>query len=210
MVVAPWLSCSAAGGFLVPWSGIEAMSPALQGRFLTPGPQGKSPNCTFLRQGATSYLWISTDLVESFLYSCARYLFTEEEGQERILFFMWKTDSLKLKISFLSKSNFSFSHGGTKEDIWFKNREVILLKHKLKRFLKASFRNEELSQEKVSAKKLRRILQDLMEKSCSLLFMLSGGWETRVCLWIIYYLQLLTLIWSWYSSCLLCFAHRDE
>ena len=114
LVVAPWLSCSAAGGFLVPWSGIEAMSPALQGRFLTPGPLGKSPNCTFLRQGATSYLWISTDLVESFLYSCARYLFTEEEGHERILFFMWKTDRLKLKISFLSKSNFSFSHRGNK------------------------------------------------------------------------------------------------
>ena len=41
-VVALRLSCSAACGILVPWSGIEPTSPALQGRFLTTGPPGTS------------------------------------------------------------------------------------------------------------------------------------------------------------------------
>ena len=36
-------SCPAARGILVPWPGIELKSPALQGRFLTTGPSGKSP-----------------------------------------------------------------------------------------------------------------------------------------------------------------------
>ena len=36
------LSCSAACGILLPHPGIEPMSPALQGRFLTTGPQEKS------------------------------------------------------------------------------------------------------------------------------------------------------------------------
>ena len=69
-----------------------------------------------------SYLWILTDLVESFLYSCAQYLFTEEEGHGRIFFFMWKTESLKLKISFLVKAILVFLMEGTEEDISFKNR----------------------------------------------------------------------------------------
>ena len=42
LVVVPGLSCSAACGILVPRSGIEPMSPALQGRFLTTGPPVKS------------------------------------------------------------------------------------------------------------------------------------------------------------------------
>ena len=37
------LSCPAACGILVPWPGIEPTSPALQSRFLTTGPPGKSP-----------------------------------------------------------------------------------------------------------------------------------------------------------------------
>ena len=37
-----WLSCSEACGILVPWPGIKPASPALQGRFLTTGPPGKS------------------------------------------------------------------------------------------------------------------------------------------------------------------------
>ena len=38
-----WVSCSVAGIILVPWPRIEPMSPALQGRFLTTKPPGKSP-----------------------------------------------------------------------------------------------------------------------------------------------------------------------
>ena len=40
------LSCSEAGGILVPRPGIEPLSPALQGGFLTTGPPGKSPKFT--------------------------------------------------------------------------------------------------------------------------------------------------------------------
>ena len=36
------LGCSKACGILFPWPGIEPESPALQGRFLTTGPLGKS------------------------------------------------------------------------------------------------------------------------------------------------------------------------
>ena len=42
-VVVAWrLSCPAACGILVPWSGIESVSPALESRFFTTGPPGKS------------------------------------------------------------------------------------------------------------------------------------------------------------------------
>ena len=37
------LSCPAACGILVPQPGIEPTSPALEGRFFTTGPPGKSP-----------------------------------------------------------------------------------------------------------------------------------------------------------------------
>ena len=40
-------SCSAACGILVPPPGIEPASPALEGRFLTTGPPGKSPQNFF-------------------------------------------------------------------------------------------------------------------------------------------------------------------
>ena len=43
LVVAHRLSCPVACGILVPQPGIKPMSPALQGRFLTTGPPGKSP-----------------------------------------------------------------------------------------------------------------------------------------------------------------------
>ena len=36
------LSCPVACGILVPWPGIKPVSPALEGRFLTTGPRGKS------------------------------------------------------------------------------------------------------------------------------------------------------------------------
>ena len=42
VVVVYRLSCSKACGILFPWPGIERESPALQGRFLTTGPLGKS------------------------------------------------------------------------------------------------------------------------------------------------------------------------
>ena len=44
LVVACGLSCSVACEILVPQPGIEPMSPALQGRFLTREPPGKSLN----------------------------------------------------------------------------------------------------------------------------------------------------------------------
>ena len=65
------LSCSVACGILVPWPGIEPASPALQGRFFTTGPWGKSfsPLChnspqpgrhhlspAYLQQPPTSFL----------------------------------------------------------------------------------------------------------------------------------------------------------
>ena len=43
-VVACGLTCHAVCGILVPWPGIEPMSFALEGRFLTIGPPGKSPD----------------------------------------------------------------------------------------------------------------------------------------------------------------------
>ena len=42
VVAALGLSRPAAGGIFVPWLGIEPVSPALEGRFLTTGPPGKS------------------------------------------------------------------------------------------------------------------------------------------------------------------------
>ena len=47
VVIAHRLSCSVACGILVPWPGIEPMSFALQGRFLTTGSSGKSPDRYF-------------------------------------------------------------------------------------------------------------------------------------------------------------------
>ena len=47
LVVACGLSCPAARGILVPQPGIEPESPALEGRFFTTGPPGKSPDHTF-------------------------------------------------------------------------------------------------------------------------------------------------------------------
>ena len=44
VVAASMLSFFAACGILVPWPGIEPVSPALQGGFLTAGPLGKSHN----------------------------------------------------------------------------------------------------------------------------------------------------------------------
>ena len=48
VVVAHRLSCYTARGILVPGPGIEPVSPALQGGFLTTGPPGKSQHCTFV------------------------------------------------------------------------------------------------------------------------------------------------------------------
>ena len=43
LLVAQRLSCPAARGILIPQPRIEPMSPALEDRFLTTGPPGKSP-----------------------------------------------------------------------------------------------------------------------------------------------------------------------
>ena len=50
LVVAHGLSCSAARGSLVPWPGIKPESPVLQGRLLTTGPPGKSPQWNILNR----------------------------------------------------------------------------------------------------------------------------------------------------------------
>ena len=47
VVIALKLSCSVACGILVPLPGIEPMFPALEGRFLTPGPPGKPPGMCY-------------------------------------------------------------------------------------------------------------------------------------------------------------------
>ena len=59
-----WLSCPMTCGILVPWLGIEPLSPALEGRFLTTGPPGKSQEVTFGifnllddRGKKQSYMW---------------------------------------------------------------------------------------------------------------------------------------------------------
>ena len=48
VVVARGLGCPMACGMLVPQPGIKPMSPALESRFLTTGPPGKSPGMLFL------------------------------------------------------------------------------------------------------------------------------------------------------------------
>ena len=52
VIVAPGLSCPAAHGILVPRPGIEPLSPALEGRFLTTGPPGKPPG-----ESLSQYNW---------------------------------------------------------------------------------------------------------------------------------------------------------
>ena len=54
VVVARDLSFPMACGILVPWPGIELMSPALQGRFSATGPPGKVPQVHFL------HCWLCT------------------------------------------------------------------------------------------------------------------------------------------------------
>ena len=44
------LRCPAACGILVPWPALKPASPALEGRFSTTGPPGKSPLHSFLRR----------------------------------------------------------------------------------------------------------------------------------------------------------------
>ena len=48
LFVAYELNCSEACGLLVLQPGTEAVSPALEGRFLTAGPPGQSPDCLVL------------------------------------------------------------------------------------------------------------------------------------------------------------------
>ena len=47
LVIAPRLSGSTECGILVPWPGIEPMSPALEGRVWTTGAPGKSTDIQF-------------------------------------------------------------------------------------------------------------------------------------------------------------------
>ena len=50
------LSCPVACGILVPQLRLEPLSPALQGRFLTTGPPGKSPKAKILYKILTSQM----------------------------------------------------------------------------------------------------------------------------------------------------------
>ena len=64
------LSCSAACGILVPHPRIKLMSPALQGRFLTTGPPGKSLHMTFsisvcLIRDACMKLWNPSNVAKA-------------------------------------------------------------------------------------------------------------------------------------------------
>ena len=54
LIVVCKLSCLAANGVLLPWPGIEPVSPTLQGRFLTFGLPGKSLVVTLLIPVKTS------------------------------------------------------------------------------------------------------------------------------------------------------------
>ena len=44
-----WFSGQEAYGVLAPWPGIEPTLPALEGKVLTTGPPGASPNCLILK-----------------------------------------------------------------------------------------------------------------------------------------------------------------
>ena len=64
-----WLSCPAAGGFLVPWPGIKPTCSALEDKFLTTGPPGKSLNewlnvPPYPHPHGLSYAWILFHRVE--------------------------------------------------------------------------------------------------------------------------------------------------
>ena len=54
LLVAHRLSCPAAHGLLIPQPGIEPMCPALEDRFLTAGPPGKSPAKNFEEENCFS------------------------------------------------------------------------------------------------------------------------------------------------------------
>ena len=59
VVAALGLSCPAACGILVPWLGIEPASPALEGGFLTTGPQGSPHKIFWIKQRRKSrWSWI--------------------------------------------------------------------------------------------------------------------------------------------------------
>ena len=62
VVVVCWLSCPTAGGIVVPWLGIEPVSPALEGRLFITGPPGKSQSKllwlqSWLHHLFTMWLW---------------------------------------------------------------------------------------------------------------------------------------------------------
>ena len=76
-VAAHELTCSRAHGILVPWPGIKPMSPALEGRFLTTEPPGKSHKWPFsLRLGKGLANQLPTTLFwDSALFSTKRIIY---------------------------------------------------------------------------------------------------------------------------------------
>jgi len=65
LVVAWGFSCPKVCGILVPWPGIEPVSLALEGRFLTTGPPGKSPSEFILMGSVWLRHWEQTEAGQS-------------------------------------------------------------------------------------------------------------------------------------------------
>ena len=67
-------SCPKACGIFLPWPGIKLMSPALEGRFLTSGPPGKSPGPPFFK----SAWWVYDLSLLAYIYKLLSFLTTLE------------------------------------------------------------------------------------------------------------------------------------
>ena len=61
------LSCSMEYGILIPWSGTESASSALQGRFLAPGPLGKSLSFLKLKHSWFIMFWVYSKLIQLYI-----------------------------------------------------------------------------------------------------------------------------------------------
>ena len=75
LVVVRGLSCPMACGILVPWPGIEPMSPALQSRLLISGPPGKSPSQPVFKVWYTAASGNGHLLVKAILETCQVLIF---------------------------------------------------------------------------------------------------------------------------------------
>ena len=81
--------CSVTCGILVPWPGIKPKSLALQGRFLTTGPPGKSQDSLLL--GGKAFQNWPTDLMKSNKSSARFFLHRHWWSDFKIHMEMWRT-----------------------------------------------------------------------------------------------------------------------